>query len=70
VQKQIQQRFEELSSKGFRVLGIAYKDVGSDKVISKDSEVGMTFLGFLVLFDPAKPEIAATIQELKQLGIP
>ena len=69
VQKQIQQRFEELSSKGFRVLGIAYKDVGSDKVISKDSEVGMTFLGFLVLFDPAKPEIAATIQELKQLGI-
>ncbi len=67
--KQIQQRFEELSSKGFRILGIAYKNVGSDKVIAKDSEVGMTFLGFLVLFDPAKPKIAATIQELKQLGI-
>ena len=46
VQQQIQQRFEEFSSKGFRVLGIAYKDLGSEKVISKDSEVGMTFLGF------------------------
>ncbi len=69
VQKQIQQRFEELSSKGFRVLGIAYKDIGSDKLIAKDSEVGMTFLGFLVLFDPAKPKIAETIKELKQLGI-
>jgi P-type Mg2+ transporter len=69
VQKQIQQSFEELSSKGFRVLGIAYKDIGSDKLITKDSEVAMTFLGFLVLFDPAKPNIAETIKELKQLGI-
>jgi len=69
VQKQIQQRFEELSSKGFRVLGIAYKDIGSDKLIAKDSEANMTFLGFLVLFDPAKPKIAETIKELKQLGI-
>ena len=69
VQQQIQQRFEEFSSKGFRVLGIAYKDLGSEKVISKDSEVGMTFLGFLVLFDPGKPKIAETIGELKRLGI-
>jgi Mg2+-importing ATPase len=69
VQKQVQQRFEELSSKGFRVLGIAYKDIGSDKLITKDSEAGMTFLGFLVLFDPAKPNIAETISDLKRLGI-
>jgi P-type Mg2+ transporter len=69
VKKQIQQRFEELSSKGFRVLGIAYKDIGSDKLIAKDSEANMTFLGFLVLFDPAKPKIAETIKELKTLGI-
>ncbi len=69
VQKQIQQRFEDLSSKGYRVLGIAYKDIGAEKLIAKDSEAGMTFLGFLVLFDPAKPKIAETIEELKQLGI-
>ena len=68
-QKQIQQRFEELSSKGFRVLGIAYKDVGSDKLISKISEANMIFLGFLVLFDPAKPKIVEAIKELKALGI-
>ena len=69
VEQQIQQRFEELSSKGFRVLGISYKDIGSEKLITKDSEAGMTFLGFLVLFDPAKPKIAETIGELKHLGI-
>jgi len=67
--KQIQQRFEELSSKGFRVLGIAYRNVGSDKLITKDHEADMTFLGFLVLFDPVKPKIAETINKLKHLGI-
>lgn len=69
VQNQIQQRFEEFSGKGFRVLGIAYRDIGSDRLITKDDEVGMTFLGFLVLFDPAKPNVAETISELKHLGI-
>jgi Mg2+-importing ATPase len=69
VEQQVQRRFEELSSQGYRVLGIAYKNLGSEKLITKDSEVGMTFLGFLVLFDPAKPKIAETIDELKQLGI-
>ena len=69
VRDQIQQRFEELSSKGFRVLGIAYKNLGFDKVITKNSEAGMTFLGFLVLFDPMKPKIAETIKDLKHLGI-
>jgi Mg2+-importing ATPase len=69
VQKQIQQSFEEFSSKGFRVLGIAYKNLGSETVINKNSEASMTFLGFLVLFDPIKPNIAETIGQLKHLGI-
>jgi Mg2+-importing ATPase len=68
-QEQIKQSFEGFSGKGFRVLGIAYKDVGIDKPITKDSEVGMTFVGFIVLFDPIKPKIAETISELKELGI-
>ena len=67
--QQIQQRFEELSSKGFRTLGIAYRDIGSDKLISKDHEADMTFLGFLTFFDPPKAGIAGTLNELKQLGI-
>ncbi len=65
----IQQRFEELSSKGLRILGVAYRDVGSDMQITKDHEVSMTFLGFLVFFDPPKTGIAGTLSQLKQLGI-
>ena len=29
----------------------------------------MTFLGFLVLFDPPKPDIVETIASLKDLGV-
>ncbi len=67
--KRIQQRFEEFSDKGFRVLGVAYRDIESGKLITRDDEAGMTFLGFLVFFDPAKRGIRETINELKHLGI-
>src|SRR5271157_209044 len=69
VRREIQERFEYFSGEGFRVLGIAYKSAGTGRLITKDSEVGMTFMGFLVLFDPAKPNIAQTIGELKEIGI-
>ena len=69
VKGQVQQHFEEFSRKGFRTLGVAYKDVGSDTVITREQETDMTFLGFLILFDPPKPGIIETIRELKHLGV-
>jgi Mg2+-importing ATPase len=65
----IQRRFEEFGSKGFRTLAIAYRDVGSEARITKDHEADMTFLGFLVFFDPEKPGIVEAIRDLKDLGI-
>ncbi len=50
-------------------MGIAYKNVGSELTISTDQETGMTFLGFLVLFDPPKADIVETIGLLKRLGV-
>jgi Mg2+-importing ATPase len=69
LQDQIYKRFEDLSHEGFRLLGIAYRNVGSTPLIRKDHEMEMTFLGFLVLFDPPKPGIAETIRFLKELGV-
>jgi Mg2+-importing ATPase len=65
----IQQHFADLSGKGFRTLGVAYKNMGSESRINKDHEAGMTFSGFLVLFDPPKPNILETITSLKNLGV-
>jgi Mg2+-importing ATPase len=69
VKDKIQQHFEEFSNKGFRTLGIAYKKLNSDSKITKDTETGMTFSGFLVLFDPPKPGIIETINNLRNLGV-
>jgi Mg2+-importing ATPase len=69
VKSKIQQHFEEFSNKGFRTLGVAYKNMESVSRIKKDQEAGMTFSGFLVLFDPPKPNIIDTITSLKNLGV-
>ncbi len=69
VRDRIQQHFQEFSRKGFRTLGIACKNMGSESRISKDDEAGMLFSGFLVLFDPPKPEIIEAIASLKNLGV-
>jgi Mg2+-importing ATPase len=65
----IQQHFEAFSHQGYRTLGVAYKNMGTESRISKDHEAGLTFLGFLVLFDPPKPNILETIVRLKNLGV-
>ena len=69
VKERVQQHFEEFSRKGFRTLGVAYKDTVSDTVITREQETDMTFLGFLILFDPPKPGIIETIRQLKHLGV-
>ena len=38
-------------------------------VIYKDDEINMTFLGFLVFFDPIKSEVLESISNLNKLGI-
>jgi Mg2+-importing ATPase len=65
----IQQRFEEHSNQGFRVLGVATRDMGTQSVLNKDSERDMTLLGFLLFFDPPKKGVLETINRLKQLGV-
>ena len=66
---QIQKHFMEFSKKGFRTLGVAYKNLGSDSRLTKEQESGMIFSGFLILFDPPKPNILDTITRLKNLGV-
>jgi Mg2+-importing ATPase len=66
---QIEKQFEAFSEQGFRVVGVAYRDTGTPTGIAKDDEKGMTFLGFLALFDPIKPGTVEIIKTLRKLGI-
>ncbi len=69
VQDEIRQHFVDYSGNGFRMLGIAYRNLGAISLLSKDLEAGMTFVGFLVLFDPPKPTVADAVGNLKKLGV-
>ncbi|HXX87294.1 MAG TPA: magnesium-translocating P-type ATPase, partial [Candidatus Acidoferrum sp.] len=51
----IEQKYYDLSSEGYRVLGIAYKKVKEDKVnYSVNDESDMVFLGYVAFMDPPK----------------
>ena len=68
VKNAIMQKFQELSAQGFRVLGLATRKIEANVCLSRD-EADMTFLGFLVFFDPPKEGIAETISDLARLGV-
>ena len=62
VRKQIQATLRGVQQQGFsRSRGGLSRSWVLTQLITKDHEVNMTFLGFLVLFDPPKPEIAETL---------
>ena len=48
----------EFSQQGLRTLGVAYRRLATAADIGKDDETGMTFLGFLLVYDPPKPGVA------------
>ena len=57
----IDRRFEALSSEGYRILGVAFKEMNQETTIARDQEAGMTFLGLLVFSDPPKSNIDALV---------
>ena len=65
----IRQRFAALSAEGLRTLGVAVRELPGATVASRDDEQEMTFLGLLVLHDPVKQDVEATIGALKALGV-
>jgi len=62
--------YENLSSEGFRVLAIAYKDYENPKMAySYNDEQEMILKGYIAFLDPPKPTAKKTIETLRDLGI-
>jgi len=66
-------RLEELyaqwSDQGFRVLGVATRAVPPKPVYTEADESSMVFAGFLLFFDPPKPDAHKAIADLYGLGV-
>lgn len=69
LRKDIFDRFEGLSKQGFRVIAIAYKEIGNSNRIAKEEEQDLIFLGFITFYDPPKDGIIDTIVNLRKMGI-
>ena len=66
----LQQEYRDLSSEGFRVLAVAYRDFdGTRQAYSRDDEQDLVLAGYLAFLDPPKPSTKRTIEVLKGLGI-
>jgi len=66
---EIQNRFNKWSDQGYRVLGIATKEVPPQASYHVEAENEMTFAGFLLFFDPPRPDTLQTLQDLQKLGV-
>ncbi len=62
-------QYQQLSSEGNRVLGVAYKITNNEIDFTRDQENKMIFLGFITLFDPPKKNVHETLDKLKHLGV-
>ena len=62
--------FEDLGNEGFRVLGIAWRQVSSDHDHARiDDETELTFAGFAAFLDPPKQSARGAIEGLSRLGV-
>jgi Mg2+-importing ATPase len=65
----IKDAFQKFSEEGYRVLGIAYTHGKKEKDFTRADEKEMTFLGFILLFDPLKKDVQETIAQLEKTGV-
>ena len=69
VKEAILSQMAQWGGKGWRVLGLASREMDGRSGIGKDDETGMTFLGFLLFEDPIKADVLETVGRLRGLGV-
>lgn len=67
--KRLNEKYEDLSKKGLRVIAVSYKEVGDKKSYNINDEKDLIFLGFICLFDPPKKYSEQALKKLNDLGI-
>jgi len=68
--RKMEQNYYDMSSKGYRVLGLSFKELEEKKpVYSVNDETSMVFLGFVAFLDPPKGSVRESLELLKRAGI-
>ena len=67
--KLIDKEHRELSNQGFRVLGVAYRNVDPKPSYALADENTMVFIGFIAFADPIKETAGESLELLRKAGI-
>ena len=65
----LKEEYEELSSDGFRVLALAYRDMEHKTTYTKNDENDLVLKGYVAFLDPPKDTAAPAILALQKHGI-
>lgn len=63
------QKFHELSNQGYRVLAVAYHEIGSRDACSTDDESALVLAGYLAFADPPRADATRIVAALRQDGV-
>ncbi len=69
VRAELIRRAEAWADQGFRVLAVASREMPERTAYTVADETDLVFEGFLLFFDPPKPDAADAIEDLKRLGV-
>ncbi|MDR3609250.1 MAG: magnesium-translocating P-type ATPase [Ignavibacteriaceae bacterium] len=65
----LKEEYEELSTDGFRVLALAYKDMEHKTSYTKNDETDLVLKGYVAFLDPPKETAAPAILALQKHGV-
>jgi len=70
IRSSIEQQYRNLSSQGYRVLGVCYRQALENKTTyTVADETEMVFLGFIAFMDPLKETAGESLELLRQAGV-
>jgi len=65
----LREEFDNLSTDGFRVLALAYRDLPIKPAYSKEDEANLTLRGYVAFLDPPKDTARSALAALQEHGI-
>lgn len=79
IKKKLNKEYEKLAGEGYRVLGIAEKNLGTiddESALDLEEEENrknivreLTFVGYAAIRDPIRPDVPASIKQAREAGI-
>ena len=70
IKDEVMEEYRSLSSQGFRVIALAYREFDRTKeVFASSDESGLVLLGYLAFFDPPKETAATALAGLRARGV-